>query len=274
MGESTFDYQHEESAGTYWRRRFIVLVVGLIAFGLAAWGLSSALAVTPPASHPGARSAGHHQRPGSGPAQTPKTVYRTEKSSTASPGPTGSTGPATSERSETSGRQHPATGPRHSQASVTGAQLLPTSSDPAGQANGRGTILPAFCAEHAMVLSLFTGQTDFGPGQSPAFDINVVSTQQPECSFNVGSQHIALVIKEGPARIWSSANCAAGKTGLIAALKRGVPTVLTISWDRTTSAPGCSSRVTQVPAGVYTATAVDGDLSSVPVTFRLSQARN
>jgi hypothetical protein len=157
---------------------------------------------------------------------------------------------------------------------VAGAQLLPASTDPAGQANGHGTILPAFCAEHAIVLSLFTGQTDFGPAQSPTFDINVVSTQQPECSFNVGSQHIALVIKEGPARIWSSADCAAGKTGLIAALKRGVPTVLTTAWDRTTSAPGCSSRATQVPAGVYTATAVDGELSSVPVTFRLSQGQN
>jgi hypothetical protein len=274
MGESTFDYQHEESAGTYWRRRFIVLVIGLIAFGLAAWGLSSVVAVTPPASHPGGRSAGTRQQPGSGPAKTPKTVYRTQTPRTTSPGSTGRSRLATSGRSETAGRQQSATSPGQSQASVTGAQLLPTSGDPIGQANGHGTIWPAFCAEHAIVLSLFTGQTDFGPSQSPAFDINVVSTQQPECSFNVGSQHIALVIKEGPARIWSSADCAAGTTGLVAALKRGVPTVLTINWDRTTSAPGCSSRAAQVPAGVYTATAVDGDLSSMPVTFRLNQARN
>ncbi len=119
------------------------------------------------------------------------------------------------------------------------------------------------------MLSLFTGQTNFGHRQSPSFDINVVSTQQPECSFNVGSQHIALVIKEGPARVWSSADCAEGKGGLIAALKRGVPTVLSINWDRTTSAPGCSVRAMQVPAGLYTAYAIDGNLSSAPVTFRL-----
>jgi len=274
MGESTFDYQHGESAGTYWRRRFIVLVIGLIAFGLAAWGVSTAVAVTAPARHPGGRSAGTRQQPGSGPAQTPKTTDRTEKSRTTSPGHPRRSRPATSGRSGTSGGRSSAKGPHQSQASGAGAQTLPTSTDPAGQANGHGTILPAFCAEHAIVLSLFTGQTDFGPGQSPAFDINVVSTQQPECSFNLGSQHIALVIKEGPARIWSSADCAAGKTGLIAALKRGVPTVLTMSWNRATSAPGCASRATPVPAGVYTAIAVDGELSSVPVTFRLSQARN
>jgi len=137
------------------------------------------------------------------------------------------------------------------------------------QAAERGVISPAFCARDDIVLSLFAGQTQFGPRQWPAFDVSVVSTQQPECSFNVGSEHIVLVVKEGPALIWSSADCAAGATGLIAALKRGVPTVLAISWNRKTSAPGCSGRQTTVPPGLYTAYAIDGDQSSTPVTFRL-----
>jgi hypothetical protein len=119
------------------------------------------------------------------------------------------------------------------------------------------------------VLSLFASQTQFGPRQVPAFDVNVVSTQSAECSFNIGSQHIALVIKEGPALIWSSADCAAGTAGLIAALRRGVPTVLTVSWDRRTSAPGCSGRSTQVPPGDYTAYATDAGLISAPVNLRL-----
>jgi hypothetical protein len=41
MGVSTY----RGAASTYWRRRFIVLVTGLMAFSLAAWGLSDALAV-------------------------------------------------------------------------------------------------------------------------------------------------------------------------------------------------------------------------------------
>ena len=44
-------------AGAYWRRRFAVLIIGLLAFGLAAWGLSSALAVHPHA--PGHSQPGH-----------------------------------------------------------------------------------------------------------------------------------------------------------------------------------------------------------------------
>jgi hypothetical protein len=119
------------------------------------------------------------------------------------------------------------------------------------------------------VLSLFTGRTQFGPDQQPVFDINVVSTQQPECSFNIGSAHIALEVREGPALIWSSANCAAGAGGLIAALKRGIPTVLTIDWDRKTSTPACSGPHSTVPPGVYTAYAVDGTDTSTPVTIKL-----
>ncbi len=120
------------------------------------------------------------------------------------------------------------------------------------------------------MLSLYTGQTQFPAGQQPDFDVNVVSTQQAECSFNIGSTHLALVIKEGPALIWSSADCAAGAGDLDTALKRGVPTVLAISWNRQTAAPGCSARHIEVPPGVYTAYAVEGNLTSPPVTFRLS----
>ena len=54
MGGNSYDTYGEGSASTYWRRRFIVLAIGLVVFGLAAWGLSSALAVkSVPASRAG-----------------------------------------------------------------------------------------------------------------------------------------------------------------------------------------------------------------------------
>jgi len=130
--------------------------------------------------------------------------------------------------------------------------------------------MPAFCGWRDIVLSLFSNQTSFGPGQPPSFSLSVVSTQAAECSFNVGPGFLAVVIKEGPTTIWSSADCVQGSGGLITALKRGVPTVLPIGWNRRTSAPGCSSPVTQVPPGVYTAYAVERSLVSAPLTFRLS----
>jgi hypothetical protein len=223
------------SSATYWRRRFIVLVTGLTVLGVAAWGLSDALAVSPART---GRSSTHSRSPAR-PASTRPTASPTAR-------------PARTQR-----------------AHLSGIKRRDHSSRAVGQANGHGTILPAFCGRRDVVLSIYTGQTQYSGRQRPQFDLSVVSTQQANCSFNIGSRHLALVIKEGPARIWSSADCAAGAGGLIAALERGVPTVLTISWDRQTSAPGCSAPARQVPAGSYTAYAVDGTLTSALVSFRL-----
>ncbi len=134
---------------------------------------------------------------------------------------------------------------------------------------GHGTILPAFCGRRDIVLSVFAGQTQFGPKDSPTFELSIVSTQPAECTFNIGSAHLVLVIKEGPATIWNSADCPTGTSSLDAALARGVPTVVTVTWNRKTSAPGCSGRTTPVPAGAYTAYAEDGTLTSQPVPIRL-----
>jgi hypothetical protein len=130
-------------------------------------------------------------------------------------------------------------------------------------------IRPAFCARRDIVLSLVPAQTAFGSGQTPSFSLSVVSTQKTACSFNLGPAHLALVIKEGPARIWSSADCARPNADLITVLARGVPTDVTISWPRETSAPGCPGPAQQAPAGVYTGYAVNGTIVSAPVTFRL-----
>jgi hypothetical protein len=135
--------------------------------------------------------------------------------------------------------------------------------------SGFGGFKPASCSWHSIVLSLFATQASFGPGQQPAFSLYVVSTQPADCSFNVGSGHLALVIKEGPARIWSSADCASGAGNLVAALKRGIPAVVTIGWDKKTSVPGCTGPAHAVQAGRYTAFAVDGSHASSPVMFRL-----
>jgi hypothetical protein len=120
------------------------------------------------------------------------------------------------------------------------------------------------------VISLSSTQVTFGARQRPQFSLSVVSTQPNPCSFNVGSAHLALVIREGPTRIWSSADCSRAAASLVTALRRGVPTVVSVGWGRGTSAPGCTSQARQVPPGTYTGYVVDGSLTSEPVTFRLN----
>ena len=310
MGGNSYDTHGEGSASAYWRRRFIVLVIGLVVFGLAAWGLSSALAVkSDPASRvgrtsssgqltgPGSTSSGHDSRADSASS-------RSEGSGRGRPGQ-GASGRNGSGRggsgngrsgsgSSGSGQGRQAGGGQPVGSGSTGG---PSGSGPtsggqsgggqsgggqsgrgaaggagktgAGQAAGHGSILPAFCGQRDIVLSVFAGQTQFGPKDSPTFELSIVSTQPAECTFNIGSAHLILVIKEGPATIWSSADCPTGTPSLDAALARGVPTVVTVTWNRKTSAPGCSTRSSRVPPGSYTATAKDGPLTSQPIPIRL-----
>ncbi len=247
MGGNSYDTYGEGSASTYWRRRFIVLAIGLVVFGLAAWGLSSALAVK---SVPASRG---RPAPTSRPvlAQAQGRVSRVRISGVRVSG-VGSAGSGSNDRSG----HHPAQGHR-TQASRAGAAPVPGDRIPArvgrraaatrrlgpsrwpdrrwpggkrpvrwrpvrsrygrhqvaggktgaGQAAGHGTILPAFCGRRDIVLSVFAGQTQFGQKDSPTFELSIVSTQPAECTFNIGSAHLALVIKEGPTRIWNSADC-------------------------------------------------------------------
>lgn len=279
MGGNSYDTSGEGSASIYWRRRFIVLAIGLVVFGLAAWGVSSALAVpSVPASRAGQASDSAQSTgtvPGSG--ATPRTGDTAHKSQPETSAPHRAGGQGGSGGQRRSGGQ-PA-GSRSASAKPTGGSAgggqpgsgaAGSGSTGVGQPAGHGTILPAFCGQHDIVLSVYAGQTQFGQKDSPTFELSIVSTQPAECTFNIGSAHLVLMIKEGQNQIWSSANCPTGTPSLDAALARGVPTVVTVTWNRKTSAPGCSTQTMPVPTGTYTAYAVDATQTSQPVTFRLN----
>jgi len=119
------------------------------------------------------------------------------------------------------------------------------------------------------VISLFASQVSYPVHGRPVFDLDVVSTHSKTCTFNVGAAYLALVIKHGNTRVWSSADCPQGRKSLFTDLARGVPTMLSISWNRRTSSPGCKRASAAVPAGTYSATAVSGELASNKQAFRI-----
>jgi hypothetical protein len=223
-------------AATYWRRRFIVLTAFLLVLVTAVWSLSDELKVHRGATGGAAPASGH-----------PRASWR---------------------------------GLAGSQSPQTGVVSRPNSSaTPSLSASRSGGVSPAPCPSRSIVLSLSTGQSNpgqsssglrsYGPAQLPDFRVSVVSTQPANCLFNLGAGHLAVLIKKGAARIWSSADCIGGSRGPVAVLQRGVPTGRSIGWGRNTSAPGCSGPMRLVPVGTYTAYAVDGSLVSAPVTLRL-----
>jgi len=240
--------QAGERPGTYWRRRFVVLAVGLTVFAMAAWALSDAVKVNAAPGHTGRGSdARAHQGP-------------------AGPGPHGAAGavPASSPSPTSSG-----VSPSASPSGRSASPALQTSPSPSPASRIARGGEPAACPRRAIVLSVSAGQAAFGGHEVPQFSLSVVSTQMRACSFNVGSAHLALLVKDGAARIWSSADCATGARRLITVLRRGVPEVVTLSWRRRTSSRGCTVRSRPVPSGVYQAYATAGRLVSAPVTFRL-----
>jgi hypothetical protein len=126
------------------------------------------------------------------------------------------------------------------------------------------------CSRGDVVLSLVASQPAYASPRLPQFSIDVVGTGGPTCTFDVGAGHVALVIRSGSVRVWSSGDCPQGSGSLVLDLQRGVPTTLSITWNRQASSPGCRGPSSAMPAGTYSATVTDAGLESNSVTFRLS----
>jgi hypothetical protein len=104
------------------------------------------------------------------------------------------------------------------------------------------------------VLSL-SGKPSYPARGSLPFTINVVSTAKQTCLFDVGSAHLALVIRTVAGTVWSSTDCAQGRKSLMSDLAPGVPTQIPVSWNRTGSTAGCKVTKEKAGAGAYAATA-------------------
>ena len=231
-------------ASVYWRRRFIALVIGLAVLAVVAWALNGAIARPAPAANSSGTNSANSANLGA--ALQPTTT--TLPSSAAS-----------QESSNPAGGKAPAGAGGHS----------PT---PGASASSHATKVhrgPSPCLSADVVLSLFSAQANYTARQTPEFSIDVVSTANRTCTFNIGASHLLLQVTQGSKTIWTSADCAEGQASLVTRLRRGVPTTVPITWDGRRSAAGCPVPGTAAKSGTYTATATDDKLSSNPVQFRL-----
>jgi hypothetical protein len=202
----------------YWRRRALVLALGIGALVVLAWTVK------------GVAGQGNQESPASH-------ITRTHHRATASGRSVGSTA-------------SPGASPG-AQAQASPSPTPTASSVTAGAPTG----LPAACRPHQVVLSLVPDQGSYGPREHPQFDVYVVSIARRDCSFNIGPRYLSVVIKSGGiTRIWSSANCVTGSGSDFVALSTGVPSVLHLSWNRKASSPGCQASRAVVRPGTYTAT--------------------
>ena len=271
MGLNTFRNQEERRpASTYWRRRFFALVGGLAIFAVLAWSVSGAIGgvktISPAAN---VVTGNQHRHAGGGPQPEGRGAVQAPRPS---PSPS-----APARHRHTTGRHtarpHPGRSARPAPRKTPTRPKPPArptgSASPAPGGHGGPPGRPRSCAAGSVVISLFAGQVSYPARGRPAFDVDVVSTGVRTCTFNVGAKYLALTIKAGSVRVWNSADCPQGRKSLFTDLVKGVPTVLSISWDRRTSSPGCRLASSTVPAGLYTATASSGKVSSNKEIFRI-----
>ena len=124
------------------------------------------------------------------------------------------------------------------------------------------------CAPGAVTLRLSSPQYWYQAGKMPRFTVHAVSSEGQPCRFNMGTKFVSVVIASD-GRIWSSADCVSGSGSNMIVLTRGVPAVLSVSWDRKTSSPGCGGTSHAVAPGEYRVTAVAGHLRSRTVNLVL-----
>jgi hypothetical protein len=218
----------------YWRRRVVALLIAMAVLSLITWAFFGALGLSAGSSGVAPASRGTHGQ--------------------AAPG---GSGPG--------GAGQGGIGSSNTQSPNSGSAGLGTGARPAASSGSRVRT----CSRGDVVLSLLASQGSYPSPRLPQFSIDVVGTGQPTCTFNVGARHVALVIRSGSVRVWSSADCPRGSGSLVLDLQRGVPTTLSITWNRQTSSPGCTGPSSAMPAGTYSATVTDGGLASNSVTFRL-----
>jgi len=143
----------------------------------------------------------------------------------------------------------------------TSASPRPTTSASAG------AIAP--CKPGDIVLSLFTSQASYSQNAQPQFNAYAVSTAASQCQMAYGAGSVRVIVTKNGQVVWDSAGCKppAAKT---VRFQRGVPQLLTISWNRHATSPsGCAGSLPAGAWGTFQAVAMITGQTSPVRTFAL-----
>jgi hypothetical protein len=243
-------------ADAYWRRRFFTLLAGLGVLGLLAWAFSGTVSGTP------------HQGPGSGQpgaANASAAAY-----GTAAPGqPAGSATTPTAPPSGQASVFLPASSPSPKPSAPAPARARKNAATGPSRKSAQAATARHTCPAHDIVLTLLASKTSYGPAELPKFQVDIVSTDAAACTLNVGRQSLRVLITSGSRATWDSGACLRGATAHVERLRRGIPVVVSITWNRRLRAGGCSKAALKAARGRYVAMAVAGSVVSQAKGFRL-----
>jgi hypothetical protein len=239
-------------ADAYWRRRFFALVGALGVAGLLVWACTGLVSGKPPSQTTGTGQAGKAAAAayGSGAATPPA----------AEPGVTSPTPAGLASGATASATASPA-GSARPTASATPSG---TSASGTGRATAAGT-----CPAADIVLTLLASKASYGPHEMPTFQVDVVSTDSATCELGIGPRSLRVVVTHGGQLAWNSGACQPDAAARVAQLRRGVPVVVPVVWNRQLNARGCPATVLAARRRTYVAAAQSGAVESPGRAFRL-----
>jgi hypothetical protein len=242
--------EQDAPADAYWRRRFFALVGGLGVVGLLIWACSGLVGGQPASQTTGTGQAGRPAAAayGSGAATPPAA-----KPVVTSPPPS-----ATSSGLASGTPASPTTSPARSARSARSAS-----------GTGRAAAAASTCPAADIVLTLLPSKATYGPHAMPTFQIDVVSTDNATCRFGIGSKSLRVVVTHGSQLAWNSGACLRDAASRVSQLRRGVPVVVPVVWNRHLNAEGCSVTALAASQRTYVAAAQSGAVESPGRSFRL-----
>jgi hypothetical protein len=232
-------------ADAYWQRRFFTLVGGLAVIGLLVWAVS------------GVASGGKSSKSSSGGPSS--AAYA--NTATGSPTPSA---PVTSAPASPS----PSVSPSASPSATATASPKATA---AGKASAKAAAGPVACPAADVVLTVTASQASYGAKDTPTFQVDIVSTNAATCTLATGPENLKLVILHGGTTAYNSAACVRGAPEHVISLRRGVPVVTSMTWNKQQqTASGCGSTVPAAANRTYSAVAQAGGAQSPGASFRLT----
>ncbi|MET0734858.1 MAG: hypothetical protein ABWY55_04340 [Microbacterium sp.] len=199
-----------------YRRRRVVLLVGLLAIVATVWLLIA---------QPWRGSAAEAERQGATPTKT-------QDAASEIPIPV-STLPA-------EGATDPAADPGSSPSATPDAAAPST------------TPTAAACVARDVTVEPLTDQDSYGSGQSPLFSIRLTNAGTSDCTLNVGTTTQVFTVTSGSDVWWRSTDCQTAPSDMIVLLAAGqsVTSAAPLAWDRTRSAVDtCATARPVAPGG-------------------------
>ncbi|MFC5184255.1 hypothetical protein [Actinomadura harenae] len=109
------------------------------------------------------------------------------------------------------------------------------------------------CEARDVVVNFASDGDTFARDERPSFRLTVVNTGQNACRYDVGTSSLDVRITSGADKVWAASVCDGGSGSSVRTLRRGIPYVTTLTWDRKRSGADCSGKRDKARPGTYVA---------------------